>query len=136
MPDPTIPIGRVKRDISDLINRVAYSGERIILTSRDRPKAALVSIEDYERLKKAEIVNSLTRWQTWLAQADGLAAEVLSRREGRPISIDGLLSQDREDWRLTRPKPLPPTGPNPPSQYSYPLPHPDRPWHRKSGSGT
>ena len=28
-----VSIGRVKRDISDLVNRVAYGGERIVLTS-------------------------------------------------------------------------------------------------------
>ena len=28
-----VSIGQVKRDISDLVNRVAYRGERIILTS-------------------------------------------------------------------------------------------------------
>ncbi|MBI1293568.1 type II toxin-antitoxin system prevent-host-death family antitoxin [bacterium] len=42
-----IPIhknGEVKRDISDLINCVAYRHERIILTSRGKPKAVLVSV--------------------------------------------------------------------------------------------
>lgn len=45
-------IGRVKRDISELVNRVAYGDERIVLTSRGRPKAALVSVADYERLER------------------------------------------------------------------------------------
>jgi len=40
-------IGQVKRDISELVNRVAYGHEQVILTSRGKPKAALVSIEDY-----------------------------------------------------------------------------------------
>ncbi len=50
--DIRVSIGRVKRDISELVNRVAYRGERVVLTSRGKPKAALVSIEDYERLKR------------------------------------------------------------------------------------
>ena len=49
-----VSIGRVKRDVSDLVNRVAYGGERIILTSRGKPKAALVSIDDLERLRRVE----------------------------------------------------------------------------------
>ena len=48
-----VSIGQVKRDISELVNRVSYGGERIILTSRGKPKAALISIEDYERLLKS-----------------------------------------------------------------------------------
>ena len=42
-----VSIGRVKRDVSDLVNRVAYGGERIVLTSRGKPKAVLISLEDY-----------------------------------------------------------------------------------------
>jgi len=45
-----VSIGHVKKDISALVNRVAYGLERIVLTSRGRPKAAIVSIDDYERL--------------------------------------------------------------------------------------
>ena len=57
-----VSIGQVKRDISDLVNRVAYRGERIVLTSRGKPKAALVSIEDYERLEREQSHDSLARW--------------------------------------------------------------------------
>ena len=46
-----VSIGQVKRDISTLVNRVAYGGERIVLTSRGKPKAALVSMEDYQKLQ-------------------------------------------------------------------------------------
>jgi prevent-host-death family protein len=45
-----ISIGQVKRDVSELVNRVAYAGERIVLTSRGKPKAAIISMADYERL--------------------------------------------------------------------------------------
>ena len=62
-----VSIGRVKRDVSDLVNRVAYGGERIILTSRGKPKAALVSIEDFERLRRAEDIDPAP-----LSQADSL----------------------------------------------------------------
>jgi len=97
MPDTFVPIGRVKRDISELINRVAYGGERIILTSRNKPKAALVSIEDYEHLRREETGERLAHWQDWLAQADALAEEVLARRGGEPIPVDALVMADRTD---------------------------------------
>ncbi len=52
MSDRYVSIGTVKRDISELVNRVAYGGERIMLTSRGKPKAALVSVNDYEWLRQ------------------------------------------------------------------------------------
>jgi prevent-host-death family protein len=90
VPDPHVGIGRVKRDISELINRVAYGGERIVLTSRGRPKAALVSIEDYRRLKQARQREELAHWEAWLAENRQLSNEILARREGEPIDIDAL----------------------------------------------
>jgi prevent-host-death family protein len=45
----------VKRMISELVERVAKGGGRIVLTSRGRPKAALVSIEDLHRLEAVDM---------------------------------------------------------------------------------
>jgi prevent-host-death family protein len=48
---PGIPLGEAKARLSSLINAVAYGGERIVIESRGRPKAALVSVGDFERLE-------------------------------------------------------------------------------------
>lgn len=92
-----VAIGQVKRDISDLVNRVAYRGERIVLTSRGKPKAALVSIEDYQRLEQERVVQNLARWQAWMAESDRLTAEILERRGGKPLDVDALWQAARDD---------------------------------------
>jgi prevent-host-death family protein len=97
MPDATIPIGQVKRDISDLVNQIAYGGKRIIITSRDKPKAALVSMEDYQRLQQEGLGERLAQWQNWIAETDTLVAEILARRGGQLIPVDDLLREDREE---------------------------------------
>ncbi len=74
-----VSIGGVKRDISDLVNRVAYGGERIILTSRGKPKAALVSIDDLERLRQTEEPDRLP-----LSQIDSLVDLVAAIRRLPP----------------------------------------------------
>lgn len=87
MSEIQVSIGQVKRDISDLVNKVAYAGDRIILTSRGRPKAALVSMDDYERLKKMQLDARLKQWQEWEQESDALVAEMRQRR-GRPINLE------------------------------------------------
>lgn len=79
MPHEKVSIGHVKRDVSDLVNRVAYGGERIILTSRGKPKAALVSIDDLERLRRSEEAD-----RTPLSQTDSLADLVAAIRRLPP----------------------------------------------------
>lgn len=89
-----VSIGQVKRDISELVNRVTYAGERIILTSRGRPKAALVSMEDYERLLRSE--SRATDIKKWLADTRTLSDKI-ERRRGRPVDVDALLDASRNE---------------------------------------
>ncbi|HUX77192.1 MAG TPA: type II toxin-antitoxin system Phd/YefM family antitoxin [Anaerolineae bacterium] len=97
MPEIRVAIGQVKRDLSDLVNRVAYGGERILLTSRGKPKAALVSFEDYQRLEQERASQDLARWQAWLAESEKLAADILERRGGVPLDVDALWQAARAD---------------------------------------
>ena len=83
-------IGQVKRDISELVNRVAYSGDRVLLTSRGKPKAALISIEDYERLKRQEHEKRLAEWEEWMQRANELSQAILERRNGEYIDLEEL----------------------------------------------
>ena len=89
-----VSIGQVKRDISELVNRVTYAGERIVLTSRGKPKAALVSIQDYERLLKNE--NGAANIQKWLAETRAFSSSIEKRR-GKPMDVDAILEASRSD---------------------------------------
>ena len=95
MAETRVSIGQVKRDISDLVNRVAYGGERIVLTSKGKPKAAIGSIEDYQRLEEEKVAARVAQWESWLAKNQALAEEILARRGGEPLDVDAL-------WRATR----------------------------------
>ena len=97
MTETHVSIGRVKRDISELVNRVAYGGERIVFTSRGKPKAALVSIKDYQRLEQEREQQNLARWRAWLKDAAKLKEDVLERRDGKLLAVDALWQEARAD---------------------------------------
>ena len=97
MSEIQVSIGQVKRDISDLVNRVAYRGDRVVLTSRSKPKAVLVSVEEYARLKLELPEDEQARWQAWLTDSAALGAEILARREGQPPDVDALWQAARAD---------------------------------------
>jgi PHD/YefM family antitoxin component YafN of YafNO toxin-antitoxin module len=44
----------LRRDLSTTINRVAFSGERLVLHRHDKDTAAIVSIEDLSLLEAVE----------------------------------------------------------------------------------
>ena len=45
---------KVRKDLSDTLNRVAYGGERIVLRRRGRNVAALVSMADLKMIEEIE----------------------------------------------------------------------------------
>jgi prevent-host-death family protein len=97
MNNPRISIGQIKRDISELVNRVTYAGERIILTSRGKPKAVLVSMQDYENLLKSD--SRAADIQKWLADTRALSSRIEKRR-GKPVDVDAILEASRVDLEL------------------------------------
>jgi prevent-host-death family protein len=95
--DIRVSIGQVKRDISDLVNRVAYGGERVVLTSRGKPKAAIVSMDDYERLIAVDTDDTMNRLETWLQASDELAARVAAKGVGKPFDADSVIAAAAAD---------------------------------------
>lgn len=66
-----VSVGEAKARLSSLINAVAYGGEQVVIQSRGRPKAALVSVEDLRRLEGTHALRPSKAQQAFgLAQAD------------------------------------------------------------------
>ncbi|WP_031506991.1 type II toxin-antitoxin system Phd/YefM family antitoxin [Streptomyces megasporus] len=49
-----IPVTQARAELADLINRVVYGGERVVVTRHGKPLVALVTAADLERLEKQE----------------------------------------------------------------------------------
>ena len=89
-----VSIGQIKRDISELVNRVTYAGDHIIITSRGKPKAALVSMQDFEQLLKNE--GRAANIQKWLAETRVFSGKIEERR-GKPVDVDAILEASSHD---------------------------------------
>ena len=49
-----VGVHEIRSNLAELINRVAYGGERVVLQRRSKPVAAVVSMEDLELLTAME----------------------------------------------------------------------------------
>ena len=76
-----IPVTQARDELADLINRVAYGHERIVLTRHSRPVACLVPAEDLERLERADAE------QVTLAPASPVAAPQGSATGPGPLPL-------------------------------------------------
>ncbi|MFF8870198.1 type II toxin-antitoxin system Phd/YefM family antitoxin [Streptomyces massasporeus] len=49
-----IPVTQARAELADLINRVVYAGERVVVTRHGKPLVALVSADDLRRLEETQ----------------------------------------------------------------------------------
>lgn len=82
-----IPVTQARAELADLINRVVYGGERVVVTRHGKPLVALVSAADLERLEEPrespgdQVITSVTPVRDTAASAPrehhrfGIAAE-------------------------------------------------------------
>ena len=50
----TVTIERARVELSGVVSRAQYAGERVVVTRRGKPAAAIVPIEDLELLQQIE----------------------------------------------------------------------------------
>jgi prevent-host-death family protein len=97
---------QAKNELADVVNRAAYGGEWIVLLSRGKPKAAIISFEDLQLLEglREEKEVHRARMEDWLAEARALRQKILERREGIPLpdSVETLreLREERDEQVL------------------------------------
>jgi len=66
-----IPVTQARAELAELVNRVGYGGERLVLTRHGKPLAALVPASDLEVLEPdgAEIISATSTMRPGAAES-------------------------------------------------------------------
>ncbi len=99
-----VRVGEAKAKLSELMARAGYGGERFLIERRGRPLAALVGVEDLERLEggRGGVETSgrprgalalVGAWEDLVedGEIDAMLEDIYSARErdpGRPVDLD------------------------------------------------
>jgi prevent-host-death family protein len=71
MREPTeIPASEVRAQISEVISRVAFGGERVVISRNGKAQVAVIPIADLDRLKRLDEEREVRRGRAALAVAD------------------------------------------------------------------
>lgn len=87
-------IADARAGFSELVNRVAHAKERVVVTSRGRPKAAVVPLEDLDAVEG--LSRRGTNTESLLLEIDRFVAKVRRRRRG------AFVRDSTEDLRSIR----------------------------------
>ena len=88
-------------NLATLVDQVVEGHAPIVVARGGEPKAALVSLEDYARLKQAtaEPEQKLS-WEEWSARNQAFHKAMLARRGGKPLDkeiVDQALQAARQE---------------------------------------
>jgi len=83
MTTATITTMNLRERIGDILNRVRYTGERFIVERKGEPIAAIIRVEDLERLERLELEREIELVHL---------AKMASQKEGM-VSFEDLLNQ-------------------------------------------
>jgi prevent-host-death family protein len=77
-----VSIKHIRDNLADAINRVAYGGERVILQRRGKDIAALVSMEDLQRLQEMEDKADIKAARKARKERGGISLEQYRKKHG------------------------------------------------------
>lgn len=114
-----IPVTQARAELADLINRVVYGGERVVVTRHGKPLVALVSAADLERLEGLDGQGAAAE-----EQVISSVSSIRSAAPAAPVNVSGSGSPPSAAVRATRapdhrpvrrsyavaPRPAPPSG--------------------------
>ncbi|WP_344567570.1 type II toxin-antitoxin system Phd/YefM family antitoxin [Streptomyces axinellae] len=96
-----IPVTQARAELADLINRVVYGGERVVVTRHGKPLVGLVSAADLERLdaqeerEQEEVISTVSGFR----ERGSAAGERERRRFGIAAEHHGPAAGDRRPGR-------------------------------------
>ena len=100
MAEIKVTMRELKRSLGELVNRAAYGREWVVLVAHGRPKAAIVSIEDLELLRRLRRGEASMRGTTRLEDLDALRERIRRRWEAegiKPVDSADLIHEMREE---------------------------------------
>lgn len=77
-----VPVTQARAELADLINRVVYGGEQVVLTRHGKPLVALVSAADLQRLRELDAESDERAVRTVSTVAPAASATGERRRFG------------------------------------------------------
>ncbi|WP_277436642.1 type II toxin-antitoxin system Phd/YefM family antitoxin [Streptomyces sp. SPB162] len=94
-----VPVTQARAELAELINRVVYGGEQVVLTRHGKPLVALVSAADLQRLRDLDAATEESVISTVSSFRSGASATGERRRFGIAAEHRGPDAGDRRPGR-------------------------------------
>ncbi len=96
-----VNVVEARKNFSELVARVAFGGSRVIVERRGKPLAALISVQDLEKLEAFERQSGSARERglSALERARALRSAILADRGGQPLPDSAHMIREMREER-------------------------------------
>ncbi len=95
-----LPLKEVRDQLSDLVSRVAYGDQKVVITKFGKPVAALVTFEDYEKIMNPAKRYTKEEWNKGFSLMDKARANTKKfPQEEVEQAIDNAVREVRQSKR-------------------------------------
>lgn len=95
----TLTLKNVREQLSDLVSKVAYGDQKIVITKFGKPVAALVTFEDYKKIMNPAERYTKEEWDKGFALIDKARANT---KKYAPKEIEQAINQAVKDVRQSK----------------------------------
>lgn len=95
----TVSVVEARKKLSELMAKVAYGGERVIIERKGKPLVVIVSLNDFHLLESLFPKPSRAEMEKALALADASRARILAERGGVPLPDSAELINELREKR-------------------------------------
>lgn len=94
-----VSIDEFRSNLADLVNRVAYAKERIVVRKYNRDTAVLISVDEYEKLLDPTKRLSKDEWNKHAKRLDRIRNKIPAYD---PDELDRIIGEEIEAYRAEK----------------------------------
>lgn len=95
----TVSIDELRSNLADIVNRVTYAKERIVVKKHNRDVAMIISLDEYEKIIDPIKRSSKNEWKKHAARLDRIRSKIPAYD---PDELDRLIDEEIEAYRAEK----------------------------------
>ncbi len=95
----TVSIDELRSNLADIVNRVTYAKERVVIKKHNREMALIISLDDYEKIMDPTKRLSKDAWNRHAKRLDSIRGKI---SPNDPDELDRVIDEEIEAYRAEK----------------------------------
>ncbi len=94
-----VSIDELRSNLADIINRVTYANDRVVVKKHNRDVAMIISLDEYEKLMDPTKRLTKQQWNKHVKKLDSIRSKIPAQD---PDELDKIIDEEIEAYRAEK----------------------------------